>query len=182
MAARQACNTRAAAANGPACGGSVCRGRGAFGGGLQRIGRTARAAIKAAPTGSVRSAKRSGGAGTRTRDARPYGGAAGAVGIAGWRADEGIGPYGASRGLVRRGGWSGLPRNLPGPRCGPPRQAAAGPPWSLALPQAALPCGPHPPGGLRSHRTCSKCTAPQSLPLVPKGRWHGEAVTEGIRT
>ena len=25
-------------------------------------------------------------------------------------------------------------------------------------------------------------TASQSLPLVPKGRWHGKAVTEGIRT
>ena len=65
------------------------------------------------------------------------------------RADEGIGPYGATRKVVRRGGWSGLPRNLAGPRCGPARQAAAGPLRSLALPQAALPCGPHPPANRR---------------------------------
>ena len=43
---------------------------------------------------------------------------------------------------------SGLPLSLPGPRCGPPRQAAAGPLRSLHLPQAALPCGPFTQGGL----------------------------------
>ena len=41
----------------------------------------------------------------------------------------------------RRGRWSGLPLSLGGP----PRQAAAQPPRSLHLPQAALPCGPHRP-------------------------------------
>ena len=43
---------------------------------------------------------------------------------------------------------SGLPRNLPGPRCGPPRPVAAGPLGSLFLPQTALPCGPFTQGGL----------------------------------
>ena len=43
---------------------------------------------------------------------------------------------------------SGLPRNLPGPRCGPSRPVAAGPLGSLFLPQTALPCGPFTQGGL----------------------------------
>ena len=47
--------------------------------------------------------------------------------------------------LRRRGRWSGLPLSLPGPHCGPPRQAAAQPLRSLHLPQAALPCRPHRP-------------------------------------
>ena len=43
---------------------------------------------------------------------------------------------------------SGLPLSLPGPRCGPPRQAAAGPLRSLLPPLAALPCGPLTQGSL----------------------------------
>ena len=39
----------------------------------------------------------------------------------------------------------GLPLSLPGPHCGPPRQAAAQLLRSLHLPQAALPCRPHRP-------------------------------------
>ena len=56
----------------------------------------------------------------------------------------------------RRGRWSGLPLSLPGPRCGPPRQAAAQLLRSLFLPQAALPCRPHRP-------------APRKRPLVAGG-------------
>ena len=58
--------------------------------------------------------------------------------------------------LRRRGRWSGLPLSLPGPHCGPPRQAAAQLLRSLFLPQAALPCGPHRP-------------APRKRPLVAGG-------------
>ena len=43
---------------------------------------------------------------------------------------------------------SGLPLSLPGPRCGPPRQAAAQPLRSLLPPLAALPCGPLTQGSL----------------------------------
>ena len=39
----------------------------------------------------------------------------------------------------------------------------------------------HQTGENTSLRGDSNRNAPQSLPLVPKGRWHGEAVTEGIR-
>ena len=46
---------------------------------------------------------------------------------------------------ICRGRWSGLPLSLPGPHCGPPRQAAAQLLRSLHLPQAALPCRPHRP-------------------------------------
>ena len=58
----------------------------------------------------------------------------------------------------RRGRWSGLPLSLPGPRYGPPRQAAAQLLRSLFLPQAALPCRPHRPalaagGSVRRQRT-----------------------------